>query len=338
MITDGIRQLTERKNLSQEMMSSIMEEITEGKATEAQIASFLTALKMKGETIEEITAAALVMKSKCIKTELNTKDTLDIVGTGGDLSATFNISTASAFVAAAGDIPMAKHGNRAQTSKSGAIDVLEALGVDVNKTPEEEKNIFNKLNLCFMFAPNHHPCTKYAAKVRRELKIRTLFNILGPLTNPADANTQLFGIYDKTLVEPIAKVISNLGVKNAIVVHGKDGTDEATLSDETYISETRNGVITNYTIKPEDFGLKRCNPQELIGGNAYENAQILKDIFTGKEKGAKRDIVILNSALAFYIYGKTKSIYDGIKLARELILSGCVFDTLNNYIALSNRR
>ena len=338
MITEAIKQLTERKNLSKEMMTVIMEEITEGNATEAQIASFLTALKMKGETIEEITAAAQIMKSKCIKTELNTYNTLDIVGTGGDMTGTFNISTASAFVAAAGSVPMAKHGNRAQTSKSGAIDVLEALGINVNKTPEEEKAIFNELNICFMFAPNHHPCMMYAAKVRKELRIRTLFNILGPLTNPAGARSQLFGIYDKNLVEPLAKVITNLGVKNAIVVHGKDGTDEATLADETYISEARNGIIKNYTIKPEDFGLKRCRPEELTGGNAAENAQILKNIFTGKEKGAKRDIVILNSALAFYIYGKTKTIYEGIKLAHDLIISGCVFDTLNKYIIMSNGR
>lgn len=336
MITDALQLLILNQDLTKEMTSAVMEEITQGKATEAQIASFLTALKMKGETVEEITAAALVMKEKCIKTELDTQNTLDIVGTGGDMTGTFNISTASAFVAAAGGIPIAKHGNRALTSKSGSIDVLEALGINVNKTPQEEKNIFNKLNLCFMFAPSHHPCMKWAASVRKELKFRTLFNILGPLTNPAGAKSQLFGVYDEKLVEPLAKVISNLGVNNVIVVHGKDGTDEATLADETIISECRNGEIKNYTISPEDFGLKRCNKEELTGGNAQENAQILLNIFNGTDTGAKRDIVILNSALAFYVYGKTASIQEGINFARNVIDSGLVLDKLNKYIAISN--
>lgn len=336
MITKVLKQLTKKENLTKETMYCVMNEITQGKTSDIEIAAFLTALKTKGETVDEITAAAEVMKSKCIKTDLGTTKTLDIVGTGGDMSNTFNISTASAFVAAAAGIPVAKHGNRALTSKSGAIDVLEALGINVNKTPESEQEIFNKLNLCFMFAQNHHPAMKYAANARKSLKFRTLFNILGPLTNPANASSQLFGVYDKNLTETLAKVISNLGVKNVIVVHGKDGIDEATLTDETYISEGRNGIIKNYTIKPEDFGLKRCQKSDIEGGSAAENAEIILNIFTGKEKGAKKEIVILNSALAIYTFGKTSTIQDGIILAGQLIESGMVKDKLDKYIKISN--
>ncbi len=336
MITEALKKLTQNIDLDYDTAKAVMNEITRGEVSDIQIAAFLTALRMKGETTDEITAAAQVMKEKCIKTDLGKIDTLDIVGTGGDMSNTFNISTATAFVVASGNVPVAKHGNRALTSKSGSIDVLEALGINVNKTIEEEKEIFNKLNLCFMFAQNHHPAMKYAANVRRELKFRTLFNILGPLTNPAGASSQLFGVFDKSLVNILCRVISNLGVKNVLVIHGKDGIDEATITDETIISEGRNGIIKDYTIKPEDFGIKRCLKKDLEGGTKEDNAQIIKNIFNGKEKGAKKDIILLNSALSFYTYNKTKTIAEGIKLSENLIESGEVLNKLNNYIKISN--
>ena len=336
MITKALRTLIQGQNLDYKTAKDIMYMITQGDVEDSQIAAFLTALKMKGETTEEITAAAEVMKEKCIKTELPDCNTLDIVGTGGDMSDTFNISTASAFVAAASGIPIAKHGNRALTSKAGSIDVLEALGINVNKTPQQEKEIFNRINICFMQAQKHHPSMKYASKVRKELKFRTLFNILGPLTNPAGAKSQLFGVFDESLVNTLAKVISNLGVNNVLVVHGKDGLDEATVTDETVVSEGRNGKITDYKIKPEDFGLKRYTLADIKGGSAQDNAQIIRNIFEGKESGAKKDIIILNSALALYTFGKTTSIKEGVKLARIIIDSGLALDKLNKYITVSN--
>ncbi len=336
MIQEALNTLVTGRNLDYKTVKSVMNEITQGLVSNSQTAAFLTALKMKGETVEEITAAAEIMKEKCIKTELSENNTLDIVGTGGDMSNTFNISTASAFAAAAGGVPIAKHGNRAQSSKSGAADVLEALGININLSSESEKMIFNKLNICFLFAQNHHPAMKFAAQVRKELKFRTLFNILGPLTNPAGASSQLFGVYDEKLVNTLAQVISNLGVKNVLVVHGKDGIDEASVCSETIISEGRNAQITNYTIQPEDFGLRRYKKEDLQGGSPKENAQIILNIFSGKEQGAKKDIVVLNTALALYTYKKTSSIQQGIILAQNILESGMALDKLNKYIKISN--
>lgn len=336
MIQEAIKNILNNTDIDFKSMKEIMYEITEGKTSDSDIAAFLTALRNKGETVEEITAAAIVMKEKCIKTDLGTNNTLDIVGTGGDMSNTFNISTATAFMAAAAGIPVAKHGNRALTSKSGAIDVLEALGINVNKTPEQEKEIFQKANLCFMFAQNHHPAMKYAANARKMLKFRTLFNILGPLTNPANASSQLFGVFDENLVKPLAQVISNLGVNNVLVVHGKDGLDEATVSDETVICEIKDNILKEYKINPEQFGLKKSKKEELTGGNSTENAQIIKDIFSGKETGAKRDIIILNCAIALYTFNKVKTIDEGIFLAQNIIESGKALNKLNQYIKITN--
>ncbi|MCD7781014.1 MAG: anthranilate phosphoribosyltransferase [Candidatus Gastranaerophilales bacterium] len=336
MIKDAIKQTAQKQNLSYETMKLVMEEITQGLAGDEEIAEFLTLLREKKETVEEITAAAKVMKEKCIALNLDTYNTLDIVGTGGDMCNTFNISTASAFVAAAGGVPVAKHGNRALTSKAGSVDVLEALGININNTPEKEKEIFKRLNLCFMFAQNHHPAMKYAANARKMVKSRTLFNILGPLTNPAGAKSQLFGVFDEDLVETLAKVISNLGVENVLVVHGDDGLDEASVTSSTMISEARNGRINNYKINPEDFGMKKCKLCDIQGGDAKDNARIIKDIFSGKDNGAKKDIVVLNSALAFYTFKKTASIKEGIFLAENLIKSGMVLDKLNKYILITN--
>ncbi|MCD7739838.1 MAG: anthranilate phosphoribosyltransferase [Candidatus Gastranaerophilales bacterium] len=336
MIKEAIKEIKKRNNLSKEIMTAVMNEITQGACCDEDIAEFLSELREKGETVEEITAAAKVLKERCIKTELGTYNTLDIVGTGGDMSNTFNISTAAAFVAASGGIPVAKHGNRALTSKSGSSDVLEALGININKTPSQEVEIFKKQNLCFLSAQNHHPAMKYAAKARKMVKKRTLFNILGPLTNPAFAKSQLFGVFDGNLTSVLAEVISELGVENVLVVHGEDGLDEATICDKTIIAEARNGKISQYTIKPEDYGFKRSNLAEIQGGNAEENAQIIIDIFNGKETGAKRDIVILNSALAFYTFKKTTSIMQGISYAQNLIKSGMALAKLNQCIKITN--
>ncbi len=336
MINNAIQQLINGKNLSYELTKDVMCEITNGNVNDIQIAAFLTALKMKGETAEEIKAAAEVMKEKCLITRLSVNNTLDIVGTGGDMSNTFNISTACAFVLAAGDVPVTKHGNRALTSKSGSVDVLEALGINVDKTSEQEKQIFEKLNLCFMFAKNHHPAMKYASNARKNLPFRTLFNILGPLTNPACAKSQLFGVYDVNLVNKLARVISSLGVENGLVIYGKDGLDEASVSDETYVSEFRNGIITDYIIKPEEYGIKRAVKKDVEGGNSAYNAQIIRDIFSGKEIGAKKDIVVLNSALAFYAYKTVSNIRDGVFLSKDIIDKGLAMKKLNDYIKLSN--
>lgn len=336
MIIEALKILSTGENLSYYTAKEVMYEITSGMATEAQIGSFLTALRIKGETVDEITAAAEVMKEKCVKTNLSTNQTLDIVGTGGDMSNTFNISTASAFVTASAGVSIAKHGNRALTSKSGSIDVLESLGINVNKTPQQEKELFNKLNLCFMFAQNHHPAMRYAVNVRKELKFRTLFNILGPLTNPACASSQLFGVFDGNLTEKLCRVILNLGVKNVLVVHGKDGLDEATVTNETIVSEGRDNEIKTYTIKPEDYGIKRCSLEELEGGTAKDNALIIRNIFNGKEQGSKKDIVVLNSALALYTFKRVSTIQEGVWLAEKIISSGLAEDKLNQYIKLSN--
>ncbi len=336
MILETLKILSDNKNLDTEKVREVFKEITEGYIEDIQIAAFLTALKLKGETADEIAAAAEVMRTKCIRINLKSEKTLDIVGTGGDMRNTFNISTACAFVASAGGVPVAKHGNRALTSKSGSIDVLEALGINVNKTPEEEINIFNKLNICFMFAQNHHPAMKNVTKVRKSLPFRTIFNILGPLTNPAFASSMLFGVYDEKLVHLLCEAILKLGVQNVIVVHGHDGIDEASLIDYTVISEGRESKIKDYKITPEQFGLKRCTIADIAGGNAAENAQIIKDIFSLKENGAKRDIVILNTALAFYTYKKVNTIQEGIDYARYIINSKSALKKLEDYIKLSN--
>lgn len=335
MIIEALKILSEGKDINYDITKNVMYEITEGKTTDVQISSFLTALKIKGETIDEITACAEVMRDKCEKTDLETKDVLDIVGTGGDGANTFNISTATTFVVSSLGVPVAKHGNRAFTSKSGAIDVLEALGINTDKTPDIEKEIFKKTNLCFMQARNHHPAMKYASKVRSELKFRTIFNLLGPLTNPAGVNYQLFGVYDEKLNQKLARVILNLGVKNVLVVHGEDGLDEVTICGKTFISEGRDGIIKNYSISPNDFGLKTYDISEIKGGEPDENAKIIRNIFNKKEQGAKRDIVILNSALALYTFNKVSNIKDGIELATNAINSGLVLNKLNEYIEIS---
>ena len=295
MIKSAIYDILNGKDLSLETTKNVMNQIMEGNATDSQIGSFLTAMRMKGETINEITACAMVMREKCTKLKPDF-DVLDIVGTGGDEANTFNISTVSSFVISAGGTPVAKHGNRSVSSKCGSADLLEALGIKIDLTSEQSEKVLKEIGQCFLFAPTYHSSMKYAAPVRREISVRTIFNILGPLANPAGANMQLLGVYNENLVEPLANVLLNLGVKRAMVVHGHDGLDEITLCSSTTICEISNGKLNSFFLTPEQLGFERCKKEDLTGGEPEVNAQIALNILNG-EKGPKRDIVVLNSAV-----------------------------------------
>ena len=336
MIQQAIHDVIEGQDLSFEAAKEVMNEIMSGETTPAQMAAFLTGLRMKGETIDEITACATVMREKGLKLEPNFA-VIDIVGTGGDEAGTFNISTTSAFVVAAGGVPVAKHGNRSVSSKSGAADVLENLGVNFKLTVEQSEQILKDTGMCFMFAQSYHSSMKYAGPVRKEMGVRTIFNILGPLANPAGATMQLLGVYDEKLVEPLAKVLSNLGVNRGLVVCGNDGLDEATVTGPTRVCEIRFGELTMYEITPEQFGFSRCSLPELVGGNPEENAQITRDILTGKLTGPKRDIVVFNSALSLYLGIDDCTIGDCVALANDLIDSGKAAAKLEEFAKATNK-
>ena len=277
MIKEAILKLAQRNDLTAQEALEVMNEIMDGKASPVQMSSYLTALSLKGETIEEITGSAKGMRDHCIRL-LHEMDVLEIVGTGGDGANSFNISTTSALVIAAGGVPVAKHGNRAASSKSGAADVLEALGVKINVSPEKSAAMLKKIGICFLFAQNYHIAMKYVAPIRKELGIRTVFNILGPLSNPAGANMELMGVYEETLVEPLARVMNNLGVKRGMVVYGMDQLDEISMSAPTKVCEIRDGSYRTYEICPEDFGFVRCRKEDLTGGTPRENAKITMEI------------------------------------------------------------
>lgn len=334
MIKEAIATLTEGKNLDYATANTVMDEIMSGKTTQAQMGAYLTALRMKGETIDEITASAAGMRAHCVKL-LHDMDVLEIVGTGGDNANSFNISTTSAVVISAAGVPVAKHGNRAASSKCGAADVLEALGVNIVLPPEKSTQLLKKINLCFLFAQNYHIAMKYVAPVRKELGIRTVFNILGPLSNPAGANMELMGVYDESLVEPLARVLTNLGVKRGMVVYGQDRLDEISLSAPTTVCELQDGGYTSYVLTPEEVGLPRCRKEELVGGTPQENAAITRAILAG-EKGPKRDAVLLNTAAALKIAGKVSSLQDGVRLAAQTIDSGAAKAQLEQFIRFSN--
>ena len=336
MIKEAIIKAARREDLSYECAEAVMNEIMEGKASEIQMAAYLAAMSVKGETIDEITASAAGMRKHCLRV-LHDMDVLEIVGTGGDHSNSFNISTTSALVISAAGIPVAKHGNRAASSKTGSADVLETLGVDIMIPPERSLHLLKTINLCFLFAQNYHISMKYVAPVRRELGIRTIFNILGPLVNPAGASMELLGVYEPELIEPMAKVLCNLGVKSGMVVHGHDGFDEISLSAPTTICELRDGFIKSYDIEPEQFDLTRCRKEDLLGGTPTENAQITRDILSGK-KGPKRDAVLLNSAAAIHIARPEVSIKEGIAVAAEAIDSGKADEQLRQFIVLSQQK
>lgn len=335
MIKEAILSLSKKQDLTSEIMEQVMDEIMNNEATDAQKASFLTALAMKGETIDEITAAAKVMRKHCEKF-LNDQDVLEIVGTGGDGSNTFNISTAASIVTSAAGVPVAKHGNRAASSKCGTADCLEALGVKIDISPEKSQKFLNDINICFLFAQKYHTAMRFVGGVRREMGIRTLFNILGPLANPAGASMQLLGVYSADLVEPLARVLSNLGVKSAMVVYGEDSIDEISMSAPTKVCEFKDGNFKTYEITPEQFGFERCQKSELVGGTPQENAQILRDILDGKD-GAKRNAVLLNAGAAIYVAGKADSIDSGIKIAKDMIDSGKAKAQLERFIEQSNK-
>lgn len=335
MIKEAIAQLVKREDLTSEVMEQVMEEIMTGEATDAQKASFLTALSMKGETIEEITSAAKVLRSHCERF-LNDMDVLEIVGTGGDGSNTINISTLSSVVVSAAGIPVAKHGNRAASSKCGTADCLEALGVKIDCAPARSAQILKDINLCFLFAQKYHPAMRFVGAVRKEMGIRTLFNVLGPLANPAGATMQLFGVYSEELVEPLAHVLRNLGVKRAMVVYGRDSMDEISLSAETKVCEFKNDEFKSYIIKPEDLGIARCNKEDLVGGTPQENAAIVNDILGGA-KGPKTDVVLLNAGAAIYLASDGITLKDGIEKAREIIVSGKAKEQLEKFIEETNK-
>lgn len=336
MINEAIIKLAAKEDLSYEMAMGAMDEIMGGKATPVQMSAFLTAMSMKGETIEEITACAAGMRKHCIRL-LNDQELLEIVGTGGDRSNSFNISTTASILVSAAGVPVAKHGNRAASSKSGAADCLEALGVKISLPPERSREILEKINLCFLFAQNYHLSMKYVAPVRKELGIRTIFNILGPLTNPAGASMQLMGVYEEALVEPMAKVLMNLGVKKGMVVYGQDCLDEISLSAPTTIGEFRNGTYKKYVIAPEDYGFQRCRKEDLQGGTPEENAAITRAVLNG-EKGPKRNAVVLNAAAGLVIGQDGIDLREAIHEMEKIIDNGKAAEQLEKFIQLSNEK
>ena len=334
MIKEAISLLVKRNDLTTEMMTAVMEEIMTNEATDAQKASFLTALAMKGETIDEITAAAKVMRSHCERF-LNDMDVLEIVGTGGDGSNTFNISTLSAIVASAAGIPVAKHGNRAASSKCGTADCLEALGVKIDIAPALSAQLLKDIDICFLFAQKYHTAMRFVGGVRKEMGIRTLFNILGPLANPAGANMQLLGVYSEDLIEPLAHVLCNLGVKRAMVVYGTDSIDEISLSAPTKVCEFRGNNFKTYEITPEQYGFTRCAKEDLVGGTPDDNAKIALDILKD-QPGPKLDAVLLNAGAAIYIASDNITMEDAIAKARVLIESGAAKKQLETFIEKTN--
>ena len=333
-IREAIESLVKRNNLSEEQTTDVMNQIMTGEATPLQVASFLTALRMKGETVAEITGAARVMREKAYRVRVGSKIILDTCGTGGDQKGTFNISTASAFVAAGAGVAVAKHGNRSVSSQSGSADVLAALEVKVDAPRERVEDCIEKIGIGFLFAPLLHEAMKYAVQPRRDIGIRTIFNLLGPLTNPAMANHQLIGVYDMKLVPVIAHVLKNLGSARAMVVHGIEGLDEISLCGPTKVAELRAGEVKEYMVEPEQLGLTRCALQALHGGSANHSAAIIQGIFRG-EKGPARDVVLLNSGAALYVSGKADTFEEGIKIAAESIDSGRARQKLDQLVQLT---
>ncbi|MFZ5987172.1 MAG: anthranilate phosphoribosyltransferase [Bacillota bacterium] len=335
MLKSAISKLVEGKNLSEQEIIETLNCIMDGDATQAQIGSFITALRIKGETIEEITGCARVMREKADRINPEVEYYIDTCGTGGDGSNTFNISTAAAFVASAGGVSVAKHGNRSISSRSGSADVLEGFGINISLSPDQVKECIEKVGIGFMFAPAFHKSMKHAAGPRRELGIRTIFNILGPLTNPANAKGQVLGVFNERLTESMANVLLNLGLERAMVIHGLDGMDEITTTTSTKVSEVRDGKVLNYELDPKTYGFKLASKDDLMGGDAKENSDIICSIFKG-EKGPKRDIVVLNSAAALYVGKAADSIEDGIKAAEDIIDTGRALKKLNELKEFTN--
>jgi len=321
MIKDAIKKLIEKEPLTRDESSAVMSEIMSGEATPSQIACLITALRIKGETADEITGFAKKMREFAITIHPKVEELVDTCGTGGDYSGTFNISTISAIVAAAAGAKIAKHGNRSATSKCGSADILEALGVKIDLTPERVERSIEEIGIGFLYAPNFHPAMKFAGPTRKEIGIRTIFNLLGPLTNPAGAKNQLIGVFSPSITELMAKVLNNLGSSEVMVVHGRDTLDEISVCDKTKISHLKNGKISNYDLDPKKFGIKLCKKEDILGGTVEDNVKITNEILNGS-KGAKRDIVLLNTA-AVLVLGKIASdMKEGIEIAGEIIDNG----------------
>lgn len=340
MIKEAIEKIVLKEDLTYDEAYAVMNEIMNGETTPTQNAAFLAALSTKStkaETIDEISGCAQAMREHALAVDGGDMDTLEIVGTGGDRAGSFNISTTTAFVAAAAGIKVAKHGNRAASSKSGTADCLEALGANINLEPEKCVSLLEDAGFCFFFAQKYHTSMKYVGAIRRELGFRTVFNILGPLTNPIKPTRQLLGVYDEYLLEPLAKVLTSLGVKNGMVVYGREKLDELSTAGETAVCEFNNGEYNSYVLTPEQFGLTRSTKQDLEGGTPEENAIITRDILSGKDKGPKYETVLMNAGAALYIAGKATDIADGIEKARELIDNGEALKAMERFVYLSNK-
>lgn len=335
-IREAIARVVERVDLAEAEMSAVVHQIMSGEATPSQIGAFLAALRMKGETVDEITGAARVMREKAHRVRVSADLVLDTCGTGGDLSGTFNISTTAAFVVAGAGVTVAKHGNRSVSSRSGSADVLAALGVKIDAPKERVERCLEEIGIGFLFAPLLHEAMKYAVVPRREIGIRTVFNLLGPLTNPAFATHQLVGLYSGTLTGIVARVLQKMAIRRALVVHGADGLDEISLCAPTQVVELKDGEITSYTLAPEEVGLKRCSPEEIRGAEPEEAAKIVRSVLSG-ERGPRRDIVLLNAGAALYVAGAAATIAEGIELAGETIDSGKARKKLDLLIELTTR-
>lgn len=328
--------LIEFQNLTQQEAAEAMDIIMSGQATEAQIAEFLTALRMKGETIDEISGLALGMRAKANLVP-DSKDAIDIVGTGGDLASSFNISTTASFVIAAAGVKVAKHGNRSVSSKSGAADVLECLGVKIQSTPEQAKACLDTVGVSFLFAQSYHKSMRFVAPVRGQMGVQTVFNVLGPLTNPAQTDYIVLGVYEKKLLSVMAHVLIQIGIQRAMVVYGNDRLDEVSISDSTSVAEVRDGQVLEYELTPEQMGLPRGTKEEIVGGTAQENADVTKGILNGSITGSKRNIVLLNAGCALYTIGKVASVQEGVSLAAEMIDSGKALEKLQELVTFTNR-
>ncbi|WP_288313736.1 anthranilate phosphoribosyltransferase [uncultured Selenomonas sp.] len=337
MIKEAIEKVVSKQDLTYDEAYTVMNEIMNGETSQVQNAAYLAALSTKSakaETIDEISGSAAAMRDHALKIE-HDMDVLEIVGTGGDHAGSINISTTAAFLIAAAGIKVAKHGNRAASSKSGAADCLEALGINISLAPETCVKLLKEINICFLFAQKYHASMKYVGAVRKELGIRTVFNILGPLTNPAHPTTMLLGVYDEYLLDPLAQVLMSLGVKRGMVIYGQDCLDEISLSAPTSVCEFQDGWFKRYVIQPEDFGFTRCKKEDIKGGTPEENAAITRAILAGQEQGPKRDIVLLNAGAAIYLGGKAESITDGIDIARSLIANGAGLEKVAAFAKLS---
>jgi len=336
MIKEAIKKVVDNIDLTREEASAVMGEIMTGEATPSQIACIITALRIKGETAEEITGFASRMRENAVQIHVKAENLVDTCGTGGDVSGTFNISTISAIVAAAAGAKVAKHGNRSVSSRCGSADILEAMGVKIDLPPDRVAKCIEEVGMGFIFAQNFHPAMKYAAPSRKEIGIRTIFNILGPLTNPAGAKNQLLGVFSPKITELMTMVLQNLGSREVMVVHGMDGLDEISVAGKTKVSHLKEGMIKNYTVEPKNFRMKRYAKEELLGGTVNENIKITNDVLKGMEGGAKRDIVLLNTAAALVVGQVAKDMNAGIELAKEAIDSGKAFKKLEELIKFTN--